>query len=137
MPDPTPSNGRMAAPPTPLNNRPVNRAARTVLEEMRIALDPSRLHLQRLLVEALELHDPGPGVPEAEWPDLQLALSPLLGWTPREALDWWTSLPELTQQEQEDDLAADLRQAENPQEAMWALLDRSRAILREKNSPPT
>ena len=136
MPDRTLPPGSRPAPPTPLNNRPVNRAALAVLRQMRIAPDPSQMHLQRLMVEALEMDDPGPGVPQAEWPDLQLALSPLLGWAPREALDWWTSLPVLTLQEQEDDLTADLRQAETPQEAMWALLDRSRAILRERNSSP-
>lgn len=130
MPDPTPNNGRMVAPPTPLNNRPINRAARTVLETMKAPLDPSRPHLLVLLVEAMDLADPGPGVPEDEWPGLKLALAPLLRATPQRAMDWMLGNPNLERQEQEDEMTAILRRAETPQEAMWSLLEMVRDRLR-------
>ena len=130
MPDPTPSNGRMVAPPSPVNSRPVNRAARTVLEEMKVSLDPSRPHLLTLLVEAMDLADPGPGVPPAEWADLKLDLAPLLQGTPQQVMRWWLSNPNLSPQEQEDEMTAALRRAESPQQAMWSLLEMTRDRLR-------
>ena len=130
MPDPTPNNGRMVAPPTPVNNRPVNRAARSVLEQMKVPLDPSRPHLLTLLVEAMELADPGPGVPPTEWHDLKLDLAPLLQGTPQQLMRWWTSNPNVTPEEQEQEMTASLRRAETPQQAMWNLLEMTRDRLK-------
>jgi len=130
MPDRPPSNGRMAAPATPLNNRPVNRAALTVLRKLKANPDPSRLHLGTLLGEALELDSPGPGVPEPEWHNLRLQLAPLLVAGPTQALRWWTTNPNLTPEQQEADLTAMLLRAETPNQAMWSLLEVARDRLR-------
>jgi hypothetical protein len=74
-------------------------------------------------VEALELPDPGPGVPAAEWAGMPGRLYPLLEASPEEAFRWWTSNPHQTPEEQEANLTAVLRQAEAPTKAMWAFLE--------------
>jgi len=130
MTDPPPKGGRRIAPPTPLNRRPVNRAALAVLRAIKARPDPSRLHLVTLLVEALELEDPGPGVPAAEWAGMPGRLYPLLLASPEEAYRWWISNPHLTPKEQEADLTAALRLAETPTQAMWAFLEVTRDRLR-------
>jgi hypothetical protein len=130
MTDASPKGGRRIAPPTPLNRRPVNRAALAVLQAMKVRPDPSRLHLVTLLVEALELEDPGPGVPAAEWAGMPGRLYPLLLASPEEALRWWTSNPNLPLDDQEADLTAVLRLAETPTKAMWAFLEVTRDRLR-------
>ena len=136
MPDRTLPPGSRPAPPTPLNNRPVNRAALAVLKQATEPLQPWLLHLQTLLGAALELDDPGPAVPEAVWPDLKMNLAPLLTAEPKAALRWWTSHPEMdSQQSQEEHLTNALQAATTPEQAMWVLLDWSRARLRAQNSP--
>lgn len=136
MPDRTLPPGSRPAPPTPLNNRPVNRAALAVLRQATEPLQPWLLHLQTLLGAALELDDPGPAVPETEWPSLKQNLAPLLTAEPKAALRWWTSHPEMSPEEAESDLTAALQAAQTPEQAMRALLDRSRDRLRAQNHPP-
>lgn len=130
MPPRTLPPGSRPAPPTPLNDHDVNQAALGVLYDMDVPVDPSRLHLVALLVEAFDLADPGPGVPFGDWEDLRLALAPLLQATPEQAWHWWTSHPDLTREELEADLAAGLRLAETPEHAMWFLLEITRDRLR-------